>query len=1043
MKNKAIKKFFITIVMVCVSICCSLGVGFSIYYSAKANSSLGEEKSASVETFLQSVYKEGDIVTLPTVNGAERILYDPNGNGYINESVQLNQAGQWQLVYRSENDTAKYEFIVYPSLSSSTGTKSKVAVGKMGDYSKYDAQGRSGIFTQVAYNESVTFNQIIDFSDKTRNDTVLEFSVFPETYPVEDASILVLTFTDIDNPDNEVQVHLRAENAPTLASWSMRCVYIRSGATGQKGLGIEKHNDGIYISEGTTYKVHAGDYNDLWGSPATFSLRSYGQGTSESNVGSQVFGLSMDYAERKLFCYTRNSGAAEGPHLINDLDDMDLYGDTLWNGFTSGKCRLTVSAKNYKTTAFTMLITKLGDQTEFTSDYVVNNKSAEITVVDADMSRISNIVLGKSFKVPQAVAFDAFGTELKVNTSVYTAYKTGSQANIDIKSGYFTPKQLRDYTLVYSCVDRWGNKTESVYTLPVIAEDDYDPFAISINSSAEKTKIGQEIVIKQPTVADNYIGRYTIEITARLGAETIPLATYTNNDAFPETVFKPMKAGTWIIAYKYFDMATEGVKFYSVVAEGGGQSYFEEGTPVPKYIIRGASYTLPELYGYDFSGQESAYTKAQVYISENRDITGVTEYKDNQFVVENAVNKIYITYVLNSAVEQYEIPVIDVGYQTENQSATAYFYGHNGEPNVGNNGTIYNVVESNGRYVLGFANQVQAYNFRSDLKVPVDATYSKVSMYLTDATDLSNVLKLSYSIAENGTIFYSINDGSKKPVGALLKGDSFSFRYSTSTKSATFLTLEEKIITNLAGEKWQGFSSNMVWLEIELEEVTGTDTRVEIGGINNQRFYDADSFELLDMMPEFYQDTAEISAVNNIGTKIVIPQAYAADVLAVGCKITLVATDSNGNYLTSVDGIELNKVDANRVYEVELLSYGEYIFQYTVMDDFGRINKKGMFQVSVEDTVAPIVQIASHANSVNLNETIQIADIVITDNIDEAKDCTYTVYVECPNYDVFVMSLQENKTAFVATMKGTYTIHYIVMDKAGNAVMVSYSVYVK
>ena len=1043
MKIKKWKKFLVSILLACTCACSFFGVGAAIYYADGANGAAASNVQSSVETFLTATYKEGDTVTLPKIEGTERILYDPDGNGYVNDRINLNQAGQWKLVYAVNGDMTEYDFIVYPSLYSINGNKSRVEVGKMSDYSKYTAQGRSGIYTQIAYNESVTFNQIIDFSDKTRDDTVLEFSVFPETYPVEDASILVLTFTDVEDPTNQMQVHLRAENAPTIESWSMRCVYIRAGGTGQKGMGLAKDATGSYKFEDESYLIRTGDYNDLWGAHAVFSLRSYGQGTSETNIGNQVFGLSMDYADRKLFCYTRNSGTSVGPHLINDFDDVDIYGDNLWNGFTSGKCRLTISAKNYKTTAFTMLITKLGEQTQFATDYIENDTPAEISVMDADMSKVENLVINKPFALPKAVAYDVFGNSLKVNTQVYTGYKTGSQANIDVKSGIFTPTQLREYTIVYSCIDQWGNKTERVYTLPTIAESAYTPFSVTVDKATEHAKIGQEILIKQPIVEENYVGRYKLEISARLGAEQISLGTYTDTNDWQSITFKPLKSGSWIIAYKYSDMFTEDVTFYSIDVEGGGESFFPDAAPVPKYIIRGADYQLPELYGYDFSGEEGVYKKAELYVTATQEISDASAQEGLDLTVEDDLQAVFITYVLNGVMEQYEIPVVDVGYFEETHNATAYFYGYEGTPLVSEEGTLFNVAEKNGEYWLGFANQVQAYNYRSDLKVPLDAEYSKVSLYLTDTKNWANVLKLSYVISENGKIYYSVNDGTMKPLNELVRGDSFSFRYSALTQSVTFVTAEEKVITNLAGEKWSGFTSHMVWAEIELENVTGENTCVGIGGINNQRFYEAEEFDLLDMMPEFYQDATDIASVNNVGAKVVVPEALGADVLAVGCKTTLIATDPEGNPLTSLDGIVLNKVSADRAYEVELTAYGLYEFRYTVTDDLGRINKRGMFQISVEDTAAPSVAIAPHANSAKLGDKITIADIVITDNIDQSEQCTYSVYVECPDYDVLIMSLSKDKNAFKATMRGTYTVWYFVSDTSGNVTLASYSVYVK
>lgn len=1041
-----VKKIATFLLAVCSTVCCTFAVG-SFSYSAKATGTNGAASQnaqaiVTVESFLNEVYKVGDAVELPAISGADRILYDPDGNGYVKDNVQFAKAGTWKLVYESEITTKTYEFTVYPSLSTINGTKSKVYVGKAADYvENRDAQGRSGIVTQVAYNESVTFNQVIDFTDKTRKDTVLEFSVLPETYGVEDASILVLTFTDIEDPENTMQVHLRAESY-AYDSWLQRVVYIRCGGQGQRGTALEKSTSGFYQFENSSYFLRSGDYSDMWGAHTIFSMRSVGVGTSENKVGHQVFGLSMDYAEKRLFCYTRNNGDSEGPHLLNDFDDPDIYGDNLWNGFTSGKCRLTISAQKYVSNTFTMLITKLGDQTEFQNDYITNDESAKITVVDTDMNKVPYIVKNKAFTIPKAIAYDAFGNALKVNTNVYVAYNTGAQASVDIKSGSFTPTQLREYTLVYSCQDQWGNTTEAVYPLKVISEAAHIPFTVSVDSTEEIVSVGQKAEIKLPKIAENYIGNFNLEITARLGGESISLASYKADDSIDTVYFTPMKAGDWIIAYKYSDAFTSGLVYYNLIVTPNGDSYFISEAAVPKYVILGASCDTPPLYGYDFSGSEGAWEKAKLYVTSTENIEGASEVDGESIVWTENVDYVYYTYVLCGTQKQYKIPVVDVGYKTATHNAVSYFHGYTGTPVVTDEATTYTVAEREGKYMLGFANKLQTYNLRFDLRIPETADYTKVNAYITDVENPENVLMMSYSVGENGTVYYSVNNGTQKPISGLEKGDTFSFRYAASTNSVTFITTQEEVLTNLAGEKWTGFATNMVWLEWELECVDGADTSIIVEGINNQRFYKAETFDLLDMAPEFYQDIGSISPINSLNTKITVPTVYVADVFAVGTKVTLQAYAPDGSYVTAVDGTVLDgTVTGLTTYEVLLKDYGMYDFKYSITDDLGRVNKRGTFQISVADTQAPNVVIQAHANTAKIGETFKAADITLTDDISAMADCTYSIYVECPDYTMVSMTVQ-GETPFIFTQAGTYTVWYFANDKAGNSTLASYEIYV-
>ncbi|MBQ4268578.1 MAG: hypothetical protein IJB97_02885, partial [Clostridia bacterium] len=352
----------------------------------------------------------------------------------------------------------------------------------------------------------------------------------------------------------------------------------------------------------------------------------------------------------------------------------------------------------------------------------------------------------------------------------------------------------------------------------------------------------------------------------------------------------------------------------------------------------------------------------------------------------------------------------------------------------------YEVANDDGTYTLGFANKLQAYNFRAELNVPVSAEYSKVSLLLTDATDLSNTLKLSYSISETGAVYYSVNDGLNKPIEAQ-KGDSFHFRYDALTKTVTFGTKEETVYTALDGRKWSGFAGNEIWLEVLLENVYGANTSVEINGLNNQRFYAAESFETLDMMPEFYQDIADISPVFKIGEKITVPPAWVSDVFAVGAKVTLTAYAPDGSILKATDGLSLEKVSGTQSYEVLLETYGEYIFSYSVVDDLGRINKRGMFQFSVSDTVSPTVEIGAHSNVGKVGGKLKLAELFITDDKSAAEACKYEAYVLLPDYNVVALSAYEK--GFVFTMQGNYKIFYYVYDEAGNVTLASYEIFVQ
>ncbi|MBQ4269668.1 MAG: hypothetical protein IJB97_08480, partial [Clostridia bacterium] len=676
MRNIKRKLLVFTLAVACF---CFGGVGVVALAESGREYAVATE-TVSVEAFTGEVYKVGDTVQMPTLTEEgeryERIVYDPDGNGYVLNKVTLDKPGIWKMLFANETVEKEYEFVVYPALATINGTKSETGIGKAAEHMKYDAQGRSGIYTKVAYNESITFNEIIDLNGKTESETFLEFSVFPDTYGIEDASILVLTLSDVADPSNQVQIHLRAEKYSEADMWPQKVVYIRTGTPEQGGISLRKQANGVYTYKGNQYGIDWGnDWDERFGTHVIFSLRGVGAGTSEANMGMQRFALAMNYEEKQLVCYAYNNGdVTNGPFLLSDLDAEELHGINLWEGFSSGKCKLTVSAKKYVAPAFTMLITKLGDKTQFDKEYIENETPPQIQITDADMSSVSNILIGSPFTVPQAIAYDAAGTKLGVKANVYTGYGTGTQTRLDVSSGSFTPTQRRTYTLEYVSVDSWGNYGVTTYDLPAVPASEFDAFKVFVDDSTERVKIGQNTEIRAPEIGDNFAGRYSVQVEARLGAETVALGEYKTGAETERLRFTPMKAGNWLIVYKYADLASQGLLFYTMETEGGGVSYFTDEAAVPKCLIVGGTYPTPALYGYDCLGTECVLTKAKLFLSSSPTEYSGQEVTGETFTWTENVATAYFTYELNGTTKQYEVAVTDTGYKTQNHSAVNYFY---------------------------------------------------------------------------------------------------------------------------------------------------------------------------------------------------------------------------------------------------------------------------------------------------------------------------------------------------------------------------------
>lgn len=993
-----------------------------------------ENAQLSEEIVLEDMYLVGTELTLPSSGlvwqgqtyAAERLLHFPGGYSVSSDTVVLEERGKYTLEYRAQTTEGlmlshTLGFVASEPLYSLSGGLSSASYGTAAN-----AEGRPGIVASIASGESLVFNQRIDLSGNTASDTIAELFVAPQQQGLADALNIVFVLTDAQDSSNTVTVTAkRLDRTPLEAAWQERNTYVTANAADQMPTGLESSGSGSFVWEGGTYNLHQ---NNIYGAGVRFSISGVPNISNDcSDIGSpediatQSLTLSMDYAERRVYM----NGA-----IVADLDDVTIFPLEQWGGFTDGECYLSIYATSYNQERFNCVVTNAFgvEGEELKNDVIVDDTKPQIEMVYGDYADTGypDAVAGIAYPIPEARAYDETDREVDVNVRVYRDYGARSEVNVTVKNGCFVPASAGVYTVVYSASDLAGNPETLEYEVRAVSSA--DALSISLGEHATEGTTGVRMQVAEGTV-QNAKGIAAVSVRAVHGDVSVNIPTEGEN-AYS---FMPLYAGAWDIVYEYSDYMEQKTQSYQVEIEPSAKPYIEAEVVFPKYIIRGAAYELPELFGYVFETGSPVEELAAAYISDDggaeRAVTGsrFTSYADTA---------VTITYRLgtgdNTAEKSYTVPVVDVGYDGLYLDISDYFVGDAFEKQS-LNASIAFTTDQTGTQYFEFINPVQVFDFRMAFRVMASANnFDTVNVYLTDSVDPSVTLKASYIRNVAGNTNFTVNDGdqvyssSGDFVGS--SGDNFYLYYDNDTlRISPSADFNVAVSEDMNGKAFTGFPSNKVYIRIELAGIAGN-AGVEMVSINNQTLTRV-SYDLI--RPEISMDP--VQGEQYFGERITISATYAGDVLDPNITFRMQVTKPDGSYAVSEDGVTLDgSADPGRDYVIVTDQYGRYSIVYECDDTAGNSTTYS-YVFNVVDTVPPEIVLGDAATSAKVGDTVIVAQASVTDNYTE---CTLQIKLKLP--DGKFVDLPGN--SFVATAAGEYTVYYFAYDADFNPACVSYAI---
>ena len=682
-----------------------------------------------------------------------------------------------------------------------------------------------------------------------------------------------------------------------------------------------------------------------------------------------------------------------------------------------------------------------GEKISSSKQFVVTDAAGSVDIVkpkieimDIGTKTAFNVVLNEEITIKDVeVTDDTYYGNAKV--AVYFNYGTAEQSSVYFENGKFTPKEVGAYSVVYTVTDGYGNVTEKV--LKYTAKSDLTKkFTYTEPEKPQGLVAGQECKLDRlkGTGNSNGLVNSEIAITNPLGETEI-----VKNKA---ATFVPNVLGEYIISYTLRDYVYEETFSYTLICKDTEKLVlFEDTIILPRYFIKGATYSLDEYLAYKPTMEGLKGYTTEIYVKED----GVEEYVK----VENPVaykvtasESLQFKYVCDGKfIESEVIPVqANVGYGTNEINYLNYFVGdyNLAQATMSSFAFTFDGAKDTGK--MSFINPIAFPSFNIAFQVAeAQGNFDAITFILTDYANPENVNTVTFTKESDG-LSLKVNGGTAvKITNKAFVGESFGFWINATEKS--FGTN----LTDDAGKElkfnYNVFESYLCHLEIQLSGISG-ESRVDISKINNQGL----KANLVVQNPEISASIFKGTVV--VGSEIAIAPMEFSSVFypAVVKDGTVTVTDPNGAVLTATDGTVLKNVIANREYIVKLTISGSYLVKYTAeVEVNGSVYKRtSSGALNAYDNVAPTVTFDNGANpnsvvELKVGQLHTVFKYKATDNLTASKDMQTTMVVY--NEDGWVVDACENEFAF--NRAGTYRIVIYAVDDDGNVGKNSYTVVVR
>ena len=389
-------------------------------------------------------------------------------------------------------------------------------------------------------------------------------------------------------------------------------------------------------------------------------------------------------------------------------------------------------------------------------------------------------------------------------------------------------------------------------------------------------------------------------------------------------------------------------------------------------------------------------------------------------------------------------PVIDVGYgkKTTEKEYVKYMQGNYTSAELVEEGASYTF--ENGEAKLQFINPISSANFKLGFTLSVSAV-EEVTLTLRDeSAQDSNYTTYTYQ-KENGSNVMLV---ARRYVDGKLVGESKAYTKHKEWSGAYTLSYSSEglNVEDVLMDTIKSFEKDKALFEISMKGAK--DCTVIISQLNNQAF----SSTIREGKPQISFE--QKNGVEEVNTIYSVSPCYASSVLnSVLLKDVKVTVNTpSGDIATSVDGVRLDNVTADRAYDVKLTQIGQYRVSYvatcigsTRTNGHATLENDDYYIINVSEGIAPTVSFTDGSNETTVvkvakGTTHQIKDFVATDNATPSENLK--VYKMILDEAFIVEANGYGVDSYTFTEAGTFIVYVLVYDALGNSAAAYYKVIV-
>lgn len=759
---------------------------------------------------------------------AEHYVLYPDGRKVSYDSVTLDMAGNYKLVYYAEIDgvlhTEENPFTV--SFNGSGLFEGRgVAVT---ENQKSPDYVNTGVYEGVNLNvtssaNTVTYTSVIDLSDNDASVPIAEYLFTPAKAGTPDYTVVTVILRDYFYPEKTLTLQTRAGST---VNWPTTMIVNAWGDTQP-------------------------EYNATW-----ISVHSTGSGYIPGN---DTYPVSLYFDPSSLQVWAGPVSTASDKKLIIDLDNAEdslvseQMGGKLWHGFTSDLVTMEITVSGMTAASADLLILNVDGQRLDGASLSIMEEKLLGGVSYGDYAAPPYGVVNREYPVFEAAVFsNIYGKIPFVSVSALYEYNE----TIPIVNGYFRTEKAGRYAIVYQAVSPSG-KTFGQTVEIVVDESAVDPIGYVFNDR----------ILEEADLADGAMAFYDGEPSGGVGLLTVEKSVIYNGSeiALAEgdvDSFSFAGEGTYTLRVIVTDFIGQSSTFEKeVLVTSEGAVVFSE-PALPEVFYIGTVYDIPLITA-------KTYGETTETLSVKTEVNGT----ETSVFAPEQTGTAEIVYSAGGESRSYQIPVAErpagSGFMKE------FFFCSDGiESAFINKNLVFN-ASVDGTVV--FANYLPAAALEAIVSLDAAAAeYTALDIVLTDAADknISVVISLSPTdgtVTLNGSDVFVWEDGFTV---SSLRFIYNSFDHSITTSGGTTVGVLKRTERDTP---FTGFSSGLVQIQFRVRGVQGG-AAFTVNDLCNHGFTDG-SRDIT--VPVFFKDddAAETYRVQ-YGEQFVVPRVSAYDVLS-------------------------------------------------------------------------------------------------------------------------------------------------------------------